>query len=284
MSIAGNDSATRQSLGDAITAESIADELATGEKATPDVAAYAITLGDDALILAQRMGWWISRAPEMEEDIALANIALDLLGHARFLFTYAGSADGRSEDDIAYFRDEEEFRSSRLVEQPNGDFAHTIARGFLYSEYAFLLYRELSRLAGSGGDPMLGAIADKALKELSYHRDHGIQWVLRLGDGTEESHRRMQAALNHMWPYLEELFTDEPMHDQLDGIAVRPSTLKDEFFENVTRIIERATLEVPQVPQAMPYLGVRSGAASEHRGYILAEMQSLARRHPGATW
>lgn len=280
MSFATIDSATKQSAGTAITAEEIAEGLHEGHTASPDVARYALTLGDDALILAQRLGWWISRAPEMEEDIALGNIALDLLGHARFLLTYAGSADGRTEDDLAYFRTEEEFRSCRLVEQPNGDFAHTIARQLLYSQYAYLLYRELTGSA----DSVLGAIADKALKEVAYHRDHATQWTLRLGDGTEESHRRMQEALEHMWPYLEELFTDEDLHDRLEGIAVRPSSLRAEFDAHVADVLTEATLEVPQVPQAMAYGGVRSGAASEHRGFILAEMQSLAVRHPGATW
>lgn len=280
MSIATNDSATRQSAGEAITAEEVAAGLAEGTAASPDVARYALALGDDALMLAQQLGWWVSRAPEMEEDIALGNIALDLLGHARFLLTYAGSADGRTEDDLAYFRDEEEFRSCRLVEQPNGDFAHTIARGFLYSQYAVLLYRELV----DSSDPVLGAIADKALKELAYHRDHASQWVLRLGDGTAGSHRRMQDAFEHLWPYVDEMFTDEDLHDRLEGVAVRPSTLREEFDEHVARALAEATLQVPTVPAAMPYGGVRSGAAGEQRGYILAEMQVLARRHPGATW
>lgn len=280
MSIATHDTATRQSAGTAITPEEIAEGLHATAPASADVARYALALGDDALVLAQRLGWWVSRAPEMEEDIALGNIGLDLIGHARFLLTYAGSADGRTEDDLAFFRDEEEFRSCRLVEQPNGDFAHTIARGFLYAQYAFLLYRGLAESA----DEVLGAIADKALKEITYHRDHATQWVLRLGDGTAESHRRMQDALDHTWPYLDELFADEDLHDRLEGIAVRPSTLRAEFDQNVARVLAEATLEIPAVPQALAYGGVRSGAASEHRGYILAEMQSLARRHPGATW
>ncbi|MEA5153673.1 1,2-phenylacetyl-CoA epoxidase subunit PaaC [Raineyella sp.] len=280
MSYATTDSATRQSVGTAITPEEIAEGLQDDRAASSDTARYAMGLGDDALILAQRLGWWTSRAPEMEEDIALGNIALDLLGHARFLLTYAGSADGRSEDDLAYFRPEEEFRSCRLVEQPNGDFAHTIARGLLFSQYAFLLHRELT----SSSDSVLGAIADKALKEITYHRDHATQWTLRLGDGTEESHARMQAGLDHMWPYVEELFTDEELHDRLAGIAVRPSTLRAEFDRHLAAVLAEATLAVPDVPPAMPYGGIRSGAASEHRGYILAEMQSLARQHPGASW
>lgn len=277
--MAANESATRQSAGTAITAEQIADNLeAQGIHASRDVAEYALRLGDDALILAQRLGWWVTRAPEIEEDIALANIGLDLLGHARFLLTYAGSGLGKTEDELAYFRDEEEFRCSRLVEQPNGDFAHTIARQLLYSHYAYLLYERLQ----ASSDATLAAIAAKAVKELDYHRDHATMWTLRLGDGTAESHERMQEGLNHMWPYLDELFYSSPLYATLGDVAVDPSTFRAEFDAHVGQVLDAATLEVPQVKAAMH--DDRAGEFSEHRGYILAEMQVLARRHPGATW
>ena len=276
-SFAAADSATRQSQGDAITAEDIQNTDAT---ASPEVAGYALTLADDALILAQRLGWWISRAPEMEEDIALSNIALDLVGHARFLYSYAGTAWGRTEDELAYFRDEEEFRSVRLVEQENGDFGQTIARQLLFAHYQLELYTALCEST----DPTLSAIAAKAVKEVEYHVDHANQWTLRLGLGTEESNRRMQEGLDYMWPYVEELFEDLPVHERLvtDGTAVLPSTLRAGFDERVTYVLEESGLQLPQTPPARS--GQRTGQYSEYRGFLLAEMQSLARRHPGATW
>lgn len=275
MSYASHESATRQSAGDAITAEDI---RAGGAKAPEDVARYALYLGDDALMLAQRLGWWIARAPELEEDIALANIALDLLGHARFLLTYAGTAWGKTEDDLAYFRDEEEFRSCRLVEQENGDFGQTIARQLIFSYYQYELYRRLVRST----DPTLAAIADKALKEVEYHQDHASQWILRLGLGTEESKRRVQAGLTYMWPYVDELFHDDELVESLGDVAVLPSSLRADFDRRITAILDEAGLSVPEVLGA--WGGDRSGQFSEQRGHILAEMQVLARQHPGATW
>ena len=275
MSFASHESATRQSAGDAITAEDI---KAGGAKAPEDVARYALYLGDDALMLAQRLGWWIARAPELEEDIALANIALDLLGHARFFLTYAGTAWGKTEDDLAYFRDEEEFRSCRLVEQENGDFGQTIARQLIFSYYQYELYRRLVR----SSDPTLAAIADKALKEIEYHQDHASQWILRLGLGTEESKRRVQAGLHYMWPYVDELFHDDELIESLGDAAVRPSSLRADFDRRIAAILDEAELSVPDVLGA--WGGDRSGQLSEQRGHILAEMQVLARRHPGATW
>lgn len=274
---AGSDSATKQSQGNGITAEDI---ITSGVKAEEDVARYAICLGDDALILAQRLGWWISRAPEMEEDIALGNIALDLLGHARFFLSYAGTASGATEDELAYFRDEEEFRSCRLVEQENGDFGQTIARQLLFSYYQYGLYTALVH----SKDETLAAIAAKAIKEVEYHVDHANQWVLRLGLGTEESQRRLSAGLALMWPYLDELFEDLPIHKELAqrSIAVLPSSLRDDFDQRIAYVLEKAKLDMPDVKQARS--GQRTGQFSEHRGHILAEMQSLARKHPGATW
>lgn len=279
------DSATHMSVGDAITAEQVTDMIAsTGGNASREIADYALQLADDSLVLSQRLGWWISRAPEMEEDVALGNIALDVLGHARFLYTYAGSAWGKTEDELAYFRDEEDFRSCRLVEQPNGDFGHTIARQLIFSLYAGELYSRLS----ASTDPMLAAIADKAVKEVSYHIDHAIQWLLRLGLGTDESHRRIQAGLESMWPYKDELFTDTETIDRADekspGAIVRPSTLKETVDAHLATVIEKAGLSVPTVPAAADLGYARTGRFSEHRGYIITEMQSLARQHPGATW
>lgn len=274
---ASHESATRISAGESISSESIAE---SGAVASEPVARYALRLGDDALILSQRLGWWIARAPELEEDIALSNIALDLMGHARFLLTYAGTAWNKSEDDLAYFRTEEDFRSCRLVEQENGDFGQTIARQLIFSMYQYRLY---TGLQGSS-DSTLAAIADKAVKEVEYHVDHASQWVLRLGLGTEESRRRITAGFEYLWPYVEELFADDELFDQLEGVAVRPSSLRDGTLESIRTILAEAELEVPDVAAARLPAEPRDGSYSEQRGYILAEMQSLARQHPGATW
>ncbi|CAM3193106.1 1,2-phenylacetyl-CoA epoxidase subunit PaaC [Corynebacterium gottingense] len=277
MSFTSQDSATKQTQGDAITPEDVG---ASGKVASSVTAQYATMLGDDALILAQRLGWWISRAPEMEEDIALGNIALDLVGHARFLYTYAGTATGKTEDDLAYFRNEEEFRSAAIVEQENGDFGQTIARQLIVSYYMYGLYTALV----NSSDSMIASIASKAVKELQYHVDHSNQWVLRLGLGTDESKRRMQAGLEYMWPYVDELFEDLPIHHEVAtaGIGVLPSSLRDEFDTRMSAVLDHAELGVPDVAQAMS--GHRTGRFSEYRSYILGEMQFLARQHPGATW
>lgn len=275
MSYASFESATRHSEGESIVAEDIA---ASGVQASEEVARYALALGDDALMLGQRLAHWISRAPELEEDIALGNIALDLIGHARFFLTYAGTAWGKTEDDLAYFRDEEEFRSARLPEQENGDFGQTIARQLIFSYYQYELYSALVK----SEDPTLAAIAAKALKEVVYHQDHATAWALRLGIGTEESNRRMQEGLYYMWPYIDELFYDFDDATALPGIAVLPSTLRENFDRRLTAIIEEAQLKVPDVPQARG--GDRSGQFSEARGHILTELQVLARAHPGAIW
>ena len=263
----------------ALTPEKIAAKIAVaGEKPSDAVARYAMRLGDDALILAQRLGAWIAHAPELEEDVALANIALDQIGHARSFLSYAAAAWDKTEDDLAYFRGEREFTSLHLFEQPNGDFARTIARQLVASHYQYELYR---RLTGSA-DPTLAAIAAKAVKEVDYHRDHSVQWVLRLGIGTEESHRRMVAALAVTWPYVDELFRDDALIDELDGVAVRPSELRADFDRIVGAVLQEAGLEVPVGFVALG--GGRSGAHSEYLGPLLAEMQVLAREHPGASW
>lgn len=263
-----------------VDALQLSDELAggTATAASADVAEYALRLGDDALILSQQLGEWISRAPELEEDVALGNIALDLLGHARSLLRYAGSYDGRSEDDLAFFRDEPEFRSAWIVEQPNGDFAQTIARQFVVSTYMFELYSGLR----ASSDMTLAAIAEKSLKEVDYHRDHAVQWMLRLAGGTEESRERIVRATRDVWPYVDELFRDDELIERLGDAAVRPSSLRAGFDAVVDTVLAEAELSVPAV--AASSAGGRRGAHSTPLGHILAEMQVLARRHPGASW
>jgi ring-1,2-phenylacetyl-CoA epoxidase subunit PaaC len=246
--------------------------------ASADIAEYAVRLGDDALILSQQLGAWISRAPELEEDVALGNIALDLLGHARSFLHYAGSFDGRSEDELAFFRDEPEFRCAWIVQQPNGDFAQTIARQFVVATYMFELYSALR----ASSDETFAAIAEKSLKEVDYHRDHAVQWVLRLAGGTEESRTRIVRAIGDVWPYVDELFRDDDLIDRLGDAVVRPSSLRAGFDGVVDTVFGEAELSVPAV--AASSAGGRTGAHATPLGHILAEMQVLARRHPGATW
>ncbi|MCD4852940.1 phenylacetate-CoA oxygenase subunit PaaC [Arthrobacter sp. AK01] len=277
----GSASATRITPGNALRPEDIALEISRGQvKPSEDVAEFALRIGDDGLILAQRLGHWISRAPELEEDIALGNIALDQLGHARSLLTYAGAAWGKSEDDLAYFRREHEFRSAHLFEQPNGDFAVTIARQFIVSFYQYELYTKLMEST----DATLAAISAKAVKEVDYHRDHSAQWVLRLAGGTEESRERIIQGFKLVWPYVDELFEDDELTTRLAeaGVAVQPSSLRAGFDRLAGEIMAEAELEIPGVPQSLG--GGRRGKHSEFLGYILAEMQVLAREHPGASW
>ena len=247
------------------------------------LATYVLGLGDDALILAQRLGEWITRAPQIEEDIALGNIALDLLGQARTLLSYAGEIEGagRDEDDLAYLRDEREFRNVHLVEIENGDFAVTMARQLIFSGYQFELYTALL----TSTDPTLSALAAKAVKEVAYHRDHATQWVLRLGDGTVESHDRMQAALDRVWPYVEEIFDTADTANllaALPGIAADPAGLRPAWSGYVENVIAAATLVVPK--PTWRSRGGRAGYHSENLGHLLPDMQNLHRSHPGASW
>jgi ring-1,2-phenylacetyl-CoA epoxidase subunit PaaC len=239
---------------------------------------YTVGLADDALVSAQRMGWWISRAPELEEDVALANIGLDQLGQARTLLTYAGQVEGagRTEDDLAYLRDDREFRNVKLVERPMSDFGVAMARLLVVATYQSHLYAGLQGCA----DETLAGIAGKAVKEVAYHVDHATHWVLRLGDGTDESHLRMQGALDAEWPYVDELFA--PLDPALAGRVVDPRSLRSAVLDDLTRVVETATLTVPDVAPALG--GGREGLHTEHLGHLLAEMQHLHRSHPGATW
>ncbi|WP_116948330.1 1,2-phenylacetyl-CoA epoxidase subunit PaaC [Jiangella endophytica] len=243
---------------------------------------YALALGDDALVLAQRLGEWVARAPELEEDVALANIALDLLGQARTLLTYAGELEGagRDEDVLAYWRDDRDFRNVLLVELPNGDFAVTMARQLLFAAYQYELYDRLR----ASTDDTLAAVAGKAVKEVHYHRDHATQWVLRLGDGTDESHRRMAEGLRAVWPYADELFDGDDVTAALsaEGVAVDPATLREPWTAYVGGVLAEAGLEPPA--DATPRRGGRRGLHTEQLGYLLAEMQHLHRSHPGVTW
>jgi ring-1,2-phenylacetyl-CoA epoxidase subunit PaaC len=242
-----------------------------------DLIEYALRLGDDALIAAQRTAEWIANAPQLEEDVALGNIGLDQLGQARTLLQYAGSLDGRTEDDLAYFREEREFLNVQLCELPNGDFAHAMARLLYFATYQHLLYDELRGSA----DETLAGVSGKAVKEVAYHVDHATQWVVRLGDGTPESHSRMQAALQELWPYTAELFDSDELVRRLP-VAVDPSTLHDEWERRVFAVIDESTCSRPEA--SYQHKGGRSGRHTEHMGYLLAELQHVARSHPGATW
>jgi ring-1,2-phenylacetyl-CoA epoxidase subunit PaaC len=243
---------------------------------------YVLALADDALVSAQRLGWWISRAPQLEEDVALANIGLDQLGQARTLLAHAGQVegDGRTEDDLAYLRDERDFRNVKLVERAQTDFGVAMARLLLFSAWQCELYAALTRSA----DPTLAGVAGKAVKEVAYHLDHARHWVLRLGDGTAESHARMQAALDAEWPWLDELFDGSWLDPALveSGVAVDPASLRGPVLARIEPVVVEATLRVPEVAPAVG--GGRRGLHTEEMGYLLAEMQHLHRSHPGVTW
>ena len=249
----------------------------------PGHAAYVLGLADDALVYAQRLGEWLSRAPQIEEDMAVGNIGLDLLGQARALLTHVGELDGsgRSEDDLAYLRDEREFRNVHLVEQPRGDFADEMARMLWFSSYQSELYAALL----SSADEVLAGVAEKAVKEVAYHHDHASQWVVRLGDGTGESHARMQSAMERVARYVDELFEDDPVSVAAAKaeVGVLPSALRAGAVGRVERVLAEATLDVPGDAVARSR-GGRDGIHSEAMGYLLAEMQHIARSHPGATW
>ena len=255
-----------------------------------DVVECAFRVGDDALIAAQRLAEWSARGPEMEEDIALSNIALDQLGVARLMLTYAGELEGtgRDEDDLAYLRGDGEFRNCLLVELPNagpaaspgapGDFGVSMAKLLFLSAYQKLLYDGLAFSA----DERLGAIAAKARKESAYHLDHASQWTVRLGDGTSHSHARMQSAVDDVWPYTHELFAADEVTHRLSHAGIVPTDLRPQWLDRVGTVLSEATLTRPDGGW-MP-TGGRQGRHTEHLSYLLAEMQVLHRAHPGAHW
>ncbi|MFF4588348.1 1,2-phenylacetyl-CoA epoxidase subunit PaaC [Streptomyces sp. NPDC001388] len=232
--------------------------------------AAALALGDDALVLSHRLGEWMGHAPVLEEEVALANIALDLLGQARVLLSMAGD-----EDELAYLREERAFRNLQLVEQPNGDFAHTIARQLYFSTYQHLLYAELA-----AGDGPFAGLAAKAVKEVAYHRDHAEQWTLRLGDGTQTSHERMQRACAALWRFTGEMFRP------VDGLDTDPAGIETPWLESVGAVLHRAGLALPEGPRSGAWTAGagRQGLHTEPFGRMLAEMQHLHRSHPGASW
>jgi len=251
------------------------------EVAESPLVLFTLRRADDALVLGHRLSEWCGNGPTPEEDIALANMGLDLLGQARLLYTYAGDAEGRGhdEDQLAYLRDDRQYRNLLLLEQPNGDFGQTIVRQFLYAAYADPWWRAMTRSA----DPTLAAVAAKAEKELAYHLRHASEWLIRLGDGTDESHRRTQDALDLLWPYAGEMFVSEDEAPLIaSGIAADPAAIRPRFDATVATILAEATLVAPE--GAWMQRGGRAGRHSEHLGFLLAEMQHLQRSHPGATW
>ncbi len=243
---------------------------------------YTLRLADDLLILSHRLSEWCGHGPVLEEDIALTNRALDHIGEARNLYTYAGQVEGkgRTEDHFAYLRNERQFVNTKLVEQPNGDYAHTIVRSFLFDAYHLPLAEALCK----SSDTQLAAIAAKAVKEAQYHLKHSSDWLIRFGDGTEESHRRARSALDDLWAYTGDLFAPDDVHQLLvkDGIAPELANLKASFDTTVERVLTEATLKRPE--DGFMHSGGRQGKHSEHLGFALAEMQHLQRSYPGAEW
>ena len=259
-----------------------------------DLAVYCLMLGDDALVMSHRLQQWCTNAPELEDEVALANIALDLLGQARLLLARAAAADSPGpgpggpgpggEDGYAFFRAEHDFRNVRLAELERGDFGELIARLLVFATWRLAL---LQRLAASR-DPVLAAVAAKGVKEVTYHRDYAAQWLIRLGDGTAFSRDRAQAGLETIWPYVAELFTPHEVERRMAacGAGVDPAGVRGEFDDVLARVLPAATLEIPEVA---PRAGVagrtgRDGVHTEAMGYLLAELQSVARAYPGATW
>lgn len=241
-----------------------------------------LRLGDDHLVLGHRLSEWCGHAPMLEEDLALPNMGLDMIGQARALYTYAGEVEGkgRTEDDFAYFRGEREYRNLLLVERPNGDFAHTMLRQLHFAAFMAPFWRA----AEGSADAALAGIAGKAVKEVAYHVRHAGEWVIRLGDGTEESAARMQAAVAELHPYADEMFETDAVTDTLAraGIAPDPASLRPEWERTIDAIYPEALLARPETPH--PMTGGRRGLHGEDLGHMLAEMQSVQRAMPGLTW
>ena len=243
---------------------------------------YVLRLADTNLVLAQRLGEWVGHAPALEEDLGLANVALDLLGQARLLLGHAGALEGRGrgEDELAFGREESEYLNLTLVEQPNGDFGDTIVRQFLFDAWQIALYESLAQST----DGTLAAIAAKGAREAAYHLRYSSGWLVRLGDGTPESHARVARSLSTFWPYTRELFEDDDVDRAVaaGGAGVKPSTIESAWSARVDETFGLATLARP-APAQFAWFG-KQGRHSEHLGYLLAELQSLQRAHPGATW
>jgi ring-1,2-phenylacetyl-CoA epoxidase subunit PaaC len=255
---------------------------ATAAEAADSLFRYVLRLGDLGLVLGQRLGEWVGHAPALEEDLGLANIALDLIGQARLLLTYAGEIEGRGrgEDDIAFLREQGEYLNPTLVEQPNGDFGQTIVRQVLIDAFQLELYERLV----NSTDERLAAIAGKAVKETRYHWRYSSGWLVRLGDGTSESRARVQSALERLWPYTVELMEEDGLdRDMADrGVAPHLSEVRAAWSQRIDGVLAEATLERPR-DRANSWFGKR-GEHSEHLGYILTEMQYLQRAYPGARW
>lgn len=243
---------------------------------------YCIALGDDSLILGHRLSEWCRNGPFLEEDLALTNVALDFIGRARMFYCHAAELEdrGRSEDDIAYLRDCRQYRNFLIHELPIGDFAFTMARQLMVDTFDVHFYEELQ----TSSDPTLAAIAAKAIKESRYHLRRSQDWIKRLGDGTEESHTRVQNAFDRLWAYAAEMFemTDDELRLNETGIAVNRAALKDNWTSSISDILKQATLKIPLEQWTIG--GGRDGIHSEHLGFILAEMQFLQRSYPGQQW
>lgn len=244
--------------------------------------AYLLRLGDNVLILAQRLSAWCGKGPVFEEDLALTNTTLDLLGQARLWLTYAGEVEGkgRDEDALAFLRDAHEFRNLLLVEQPNGDYAATIVRQFYFDAWHSVLLQQLTTSA----DGRIAEIAAQARTEVTYHGRRSSDLVVRLGDATEESHRRMQTAVNDLWTFTGEMFSADAVDELLvtQGIACDPAQLREPWLKHVTEVLQEATLTLPS--DTWMQTGGKQGRHTEHLGYLLAEMQFLQRTYPGAKW
>jgi ring-1,2-phenylacetyl-CoA epoxidase subunit PaaC len=243
---------------------------------------YVLRLADTSLILGQRLGEWIGYAPAIEEDLGLANVALDLIGQARLLLAYAGELEGRgrSEDDLAFLREQHEFANPALVEQPNGDFGRTIVRQFLIDAWQLALYEQLA----NSSDARLAGIAAKAVKETRYHLRYSEGWLVRLGDGTAESHDRVQTALEELWPYTGELFAADALDDAMAAAGIAPDlgSVCATWSARIGGALREATLARPE---DVPYRWFgKQGRHSEHLGYVLADMQYMQRTYPGARW
>ena len=249
--------------------------------ATCDLANYALRKADDTLVLGQRLSAWCGHGPVLEQDIALTNVALDLIGQARGYYQMAAAwrADGSTEDDLAYRRDAHLFGNHLLVELPNGHWGDTLARQFFFDAYNFFLLEQLSK----SPVPELSALAQKAYKEVSYHAQFSAEWIIRLGDGTDESHAKIQESANRLWAYTGELFEDTDLDRKLDGAVPLPSTLRADWLQKMREVFALATLELPD-PNAYMQKGGLHGRHTEHLGYILAEMQYLPRAYPDAKW